>query len=256
MNEEKIEYRSTNNVLLKGLLSRPNSNKKIVILCHGLGGNKSENGAFDALVLSLLQNKINTFRFDFRSHGESTGKDYEMTISGEIEDLKSTISLLQSLNYNEFIILGASFGASIISLLNYKDYSNIKGLVSWYGVLDYQDPSNKAFTKEGYEIAKKEGFYTREKNNGTKVNYGLKLFDEVYSLKPYENLEQLSLPILFVHGTADKTVPYELSVKVSKKCQTPTLKLIKDGEHTFRNNEKALQEAVAVTTKFIVNTFK
>lgn len=256
MKEEKITYQSSDNISLVGLLSRVNNDSKIVILCHGLGGNKSENGAFDFLTSELEKNNINSFRFDFSSHGESSGEDYNMTISGELADLEATISLLEKQGFNDFIILGASFGASIVSLLDYSNHKNIKGLISWYGALDYQDKANKAFTKEAYEIAKKEGVYTRLKNNGTTVKYGLKLFDEVYSLKPYENLSKLNLPILFIHGTSDKTVPYELSVRVSKNCSNAILKLIEEGEHTFRNSKPALAKATSETISFIINTFK
>lgn len=47
--EEKIFYESTDNIKLCGLLSVVNDNKKIVILAHGLNGDKTSDN-FNALV--------------------------------------------------------------------------------------------------------------------------------------------------------------------------------------------------------------
>lgn len=88
--EEKIFYESTDNIKLCGLLSVVNDNKKIVILAHGLNGDKTSDN-FNALVGKLQDYKINSFRFDFRAHGESTGNDYEMTPLKEVEDLEKQL---------------------------------------------------------------------------------------------------------------------------------------------------------------------
>ena len=255
MNEEKIYYDSTDNIKLCGLLSKVNDSKKIIILCHGYGGNKLEKNSFTVLTEELINNNFNSFRFDFRSHGESSGLDYEMTISGEIDDLESTIKMLEEKGYNEFILLGASFGASIISLIDYNKYKNVRALISWYGALDYEALANTLFTNAKLEIAKKEGYYTRIKPNGKVTRMGLKLFDEIREFNPIDNLSKLDLPVLFVHGTIDTSVPCEVSKRVSKVCKNSTLKLIEGGWHTFDNSEEALMEAVKETVKYIKNIF-
>lgn len=249
MNEEKIYYNSTDNIKLCGLLSTPIDNDTIIILCHGLRGDKNENHAFTSLTEKLIENKINSFRFDFRSHGESTGLEYEMTISKEIEDLEATIKLLQQRNFHNFILLGASFGAGIIALINHKKY-NITALISWYGALDFKHPANKTFSNANYEIAKQQGYYTRLKNN-IETKFGLELFNEINTFKPYEQLSQLDLPILFIHGTSDTTIPYQLSQQVSSTCKNATLKLIENGSHTFNTSEEALQTAIKETINYL-----
>ena len=75
----------------------------------------------------------------------------------------------------------------------------------------------------------------------------------MYSLVPYKNIINLDLPILFVHGLKDTIVPYESSVKISKMCKNSQLELIKNGNHSFTNNKKAMNEAINVTTKYIKN---
>ena len=114
--EEKIFYESTDNIKLCGLISVVNDDKKIVILAHGLNGDKTSDN-FNALVGKLQDYKINSFRFDFRGHGESTGNDYEMTPTKEVKDLEKSIEILDKRGFEEIIILGSSFGASIVSLI-------------------------------------------------------------------------------------------------------------------------------------------
>lgn len=254
MNEEKIFYESTDNIKLCGLLSIMNDSKKIVVLCHGLKADKTERNSFNAFVENLQKEKINSFRFDFRGHGESTGNDFEMTITKEVRDLEKTIDMLVSKGYDEIILLGASFGGSIISLLDYNKFKTIKGLICWYGALDYSATieEDAFFSKEHKKIAEQQGYYEIvSKRTGKVFRLGLPLYEEVYSIVPYKNLIKTELPILFVHGLIDNMVPYELSVKVSKLCRNSKLELIDNGSHTFDNDANALNQAINVSIEFV-----
>lgn len=55
--EEKIFYDSDNHVKLCGILNKANNNK-IVILCHGIRGDKEECGSFTYLAERLQKNDI------------------------------------------------------------------------------------------------------------------------------------------------------------------------------------------------------
>ena len=254
--EEKLYYDSSDGIKLCGLLSKVNSSDNIVILCHGLLSNK-KSSCFNFLVKKFQAEKINSFRFDFRSLGESEGIDYEMTPTKEIIDLESTINYLKSIGFDKIILLGSSFGGGIVSLLDYDRFKCIKGIVCWYAGLDYSISTNdnQYFIKEHSEIAKKNGWFKIERNAGKIYRLGKELFEEVYQLVPYKNLIKVDLPILFVHGLIDKMVPYELSVKVSNMCKNSKLELIENGDHSFKNNEKALIKACNVTIQFIKEIF-
>lgn len=78
--QENIYYNSTDGIKLCGILNKETNNDKIIIMCHGIRGNKEEKGAFIELENRLAINGFNSFRFDFRGHGESRGKDLEVTI--------------------------------------------------------------------------------------------------------------------------------------------------------------------------------
>ena len=250
--EEKIFYDSDNNIKLCGILNKSN-NDKIVIMCHGIRGNKEERGSFTYLAEKLHEEGYSSFRFDFNGHGESSGKDFEMTISKEILDLKNTINMLKEKGYRKFVLLGGSFGASIVSLFPYNEFDNIKGIVLWYGALNYDYIKyGNLFTEENKKIAENNGFYiSKSMNSGKEFRFGLQLFNEVDMYKPYEELKKCNLPKLFVHGKIDSAVPYKLSKEVSEMCNNSKFELIENGEHTFQNSREAIEKAVDVTIKFI-----
>lgn len=253
--EEKLFYNSNDNKLC-GMLTRA-SKDKIVIMCHGIRGNKDECGGFVQLVESIKNTGYSSFRFDFYGHGESGGQDKDMTISKEISDLENTVKMLQEKGYKEFVLVGGSFGAGIVSLFPFEKYECIKGIVLWYGALDYSYIKyGNLFTEENKNIAERDGFYvSRSMNSGEEFRFGLELFNEIDKYKPYEALENNNLPKLFIHGEIDSAVPYELSKKVSNNCRNARFILIQNGEHTFQNAKEAINTAVNETVVFINEIF-
>ena len=251
---KKIYYDSSNNKLC-GILTNYEKSDKVVIMCHGIRGNKDECGAFVKLSEELLKIGYSSFRFDFNGHGESDGLDKDMTITKEINDLENTVNILQEKRYSKIILLGGSFGAGIVSLFPFEKYDNVKAIVLWYGCLDYNYARfGNLFTGENMKEAEKKGYYTsKSMNTGEEFKFGLELFKETYKYKPYENLEKCNLPKLFVHGDNDSALPYKLSERVSANCSNSFLKLIKGGEHTFMNSNETINEAIGVTIDFIKN---
>lgn len=254
--ENKIYINSTDNIKLCALVKEI-SKDKVVLLCHGIRGNKDERGSFITLAKEIQQQGYSTIRIDFRAHGESTGIDYEMNISKEIEDIESVLKFLKTRGYKEIIVLGASFGASIVSLVDYSQFDEVKALVLWYGALDnYNALRNDNFLSErNKEIALKDGYYVSHNKAGKIFRFGVSLFEEINQYKPKEKIQKTNLRKLFIHGLADETVSYEVSKEVHSKCTNSKLELIENGSHTFDTNEQSLKDAVNKTVDFIKEVF-
>ncbi len=254
--EEKIYIDSTDNIKLCSLISNI-SKDKIVLLCHGIRGDKNERGSFIELAKEIQKQRYSTIRIDFRGHGESTGIDYEMNISKEIEDVEAVLKYLKRKGYKEIIVLGASFGASIVSLLEYSKFNEVKALILWYGALDnYKILKTDDFLSErNRNIALKDGFYLSRNKSGKIFRFGISLFDEINKFKPMDKIQTIDIPKLFVHGLADETVDYSVSVEIYNKCENAKLELIENGSHTFDTNEKSLNEAIGKTINFINEIF-
>lgn len=254
--EEKIYIDSTDDIRLCALMANI-SVDKIVLLCHGIRGDKNERGSFTTLAKTIQEQGYSTIRIDFRAHGESTGIDYEMTISKEIEDVKSVIRFLKNKGYKEIIILGASFGASIVSLVDYSKFDEVKALILWYGALDNYDVlrNDRFLSERNKEIALRDGFYTSHNKEGKLFRFGVPLFDEIDKYKPKDKIQKTTLPKLFVHGLADETVPYNVSVELHNKCTNSKIELIENGSHTFDTDKQSLKDAVNKTIEFIKEIF-
>lgn len=249
--EKKVFYKSDKNKLC-GLLSRVNDNNTMIILCHGYNSDKHEMGVFDNLTKSLEENNINSFRFDFRSFGESSGEDYEACISGEIVDLCNTIEYLKSLNYQKFILLGSSYGGCIVSCIDHSKY-NILGLVSWYGALDFNRIPKSIYSDELVNEAKINGYICHKHFDGSITRMGYKALTDMKKYNASKHLIKLNIPILFVHGTKDKLVPYEISFDTNVKCKKSEILLIDNSTHLFNDSKESLNIAINETIKFIKN---
>jgi len=247
--EEGITYQSTDGIILSGVLNKQSDNNKIVVLCHGFNSGKDR--SVGRIAGKISSERINTFRFDFRSHGESSRAKKGMTITGELEDLKSTLKLLKNLGYKEFILLGFSFGGGIVSLLDNDEYKNVKGIGLWYSVLDYnavKDTLN-VMIKEN-NIDNKE-FVEVNGTNGKNLRISKEILSEMERYKPYKNIEALNIPILLVHGTKDEMVPYTISEKVVKILKNAKLITIDGGIHTFKDSETSMEIAISKTIEYL-----
>ena len=120
MEDNKIYYNS-DKYKLCGILNETGKNSTIVVICHANFSSKNSNPV-KKLQKKLKDEKINSFCFDFRCCGESTGFDTEYTIKGLVRDLENTLHYLEKIGYDKFILVGMSMGGRIVSLINTSKY--------------------------------------------------------------------------------------------------------------------------------------
>lgn len=248
---KKIFFDSTDGLKLCAIHEN-NESDICVVLCHGIRGNKEEVGNFTKLVDRLNNMKIDSFRFDFRGHGESEGEFINVTITKEVEDLESALNYINRFNYEKIILLGASFGGISVSLLNYRKYNNIKGLILWYPALRIENTD--LFTNEQYEEAKLKGYTEIWNTSRTKsFKLGLELMKECRSLRAWKAIEDVNIHKIFIHGDSDSNVDIKAnSIEPSKNSPNSKLVIIKDGVHNFsRVDENLVKEGIKETIEFI-----
>lgn len=84
------------------------------MLVHGGGVTRSEGGFFDRLVARLAEHGIVSLRFDLRGHGESEGRQEELTLSGLVNDVRTAVKYLQAeAESGPVHLYGTSFGGGI-----------------------------------------------------------------------------------------------------------------------------------------------
>ena len=242
---EKIFYLSKK-IKLCGILNKVNKSDEIVIICHARTSSKDSRPT-TLLADRLSKQKINNFRFDFIACGESSGNISDYTVTNMVNNLNDTLyKMKEKYGFDQFILIGCSMGARIVSLVDYNQF-NIKKIILWYGALDYfRKIFNMPSKKE--KIAKKQGYYQIEK--GIKLSYNYFVDERKYFA--YKNLYKWDVSKLFIHGTNDSYVNYKSSLKISKKCKNSKLILIKGGDHGF-HTEDDLKFAIQETINFIQN---
>ncbi len=259
--EEKVYFWTSDNLKLCGILTSPIIPvKKCVVLCHGITVNKEEDGIFTELARKLSDAGFAVFRFDFRGHGESGGKSTDMTIIGETKDIEAAFEFLKNKGFDRFAIVAVSFAGGAVPFFIGKRISAAKALVLWNALIDYAshihpitDWGISNWGKPAFDRAKKFGFTEIGRR---KFKVGLKLMEEVYTLKPWKKLLNISMPILFIHGGKDTFVPYQDSVKYSKMVKNGSLVIIKGAEHGFHGKKEDAEAADKATINFLLETFR
>jgi alpha/beta superfamily hydrolase len=86
--------------------------RRLVILCHGFTGTKSECGRlFVQMARALQKAGINALRFDFMGSGDSSGEFSRMTPNTQIRDARDVLAWAQR-RYRKIAYLGFSFGGA------------------------------------------------------------------------------------------------------------------------------------------------
>jgi pimeloyl-ACP methyl ester carboxylesterase len=225
---------------------------KVIILAHGITVDKDEDGVFIKLANTLQQNGYAVFRFDFRGHGESSGRSTDMTISGEAMDLEAVINEIKNKGYKKIGLLGASFAGGPCAIFASKNLANIKCFCLWNPVLNYEHTFFKPFLpwlrKRTAQMNKDIGGKGWTTLGSRNFVVGKALFDEMKNLKPYQNLKKITIPTLIIHGDKDSKVPYEDSkeyVKYLSKGRFVTIAGAGHGFHEDSETPLAIKETVS-----------
>ncbi|WP_280258500.1 alpha/beta hydrolase [Nocardia abscessus] len=83
-------------------------------MLHGGGVTREEGGFFTRLADGLAEAGVASLRFDLRGHGESEGRQEELTLSMILNDIRVAVAYLREASgAREISLLGASFGGGI-----------------------------------------------------------------------------------------------------------------------------------------------
>lgn len=88
--------------------------KKVVVMCHGLTSSKEgRREQLKNIAEKLCNDGYKVIQFDWRGHGESSGKDLDVNLTGFQTDLTTIIDTY--VKNEEFYIFGFSFGGFAVN---------------------------------------------------------------------------------------------------------------------------------------------
>jgi len=117
-----------------GMLHQVDS-KKIVIMCHGFTGTKSESKRlFVEMARDFASRGFNALRFDFYGSGDSDGDFKDFLVSRNIINVKDAVAWARERDYNQIALLGLSLGAATAILTAHE--VDVDALILWSTVPD------------------------------------------------------------------------------------------------------------------------
>jgi len=230
MKERKVVIKNDFGEKLVGLETEPLTKKEkypTVILVHGFGVTKTEDGMFDDLANNLAKNEFMVYRFDFSGCGESEGNYSETSLSKLKSDLSKILDFVKShskVNSSKVGIHAQSLGTATTVALE----PDIQCLVMT-GSISHPKQVVSELYGDGYHP---EGISTRTKSNGMVTTIKPQFWEDFKNYNLLESIKKINCPILFIHGSKDDMVPISETEAYFKNANRPKEKvIIKGADH-------------------------
>ena len=221
---QTLSIKSFDGLTLYGHLLKCEESNKLVIIVHGYGGCYKDMNSYAEM---FLKRCYNVLAVECRAHGNSEGDMVGMGWFDRL-DLKAWIDYMLSQNPNfKIVLFGQSMGASAVCMALGENLPNnvICGISDCAFDNVYRQmyhvchPHLRFLCKPTLNILNSFTKRTRD--------FDMKKADAVRQLK------KSKVPVLFIHGNADKFVPVEMCYNLSEAVpETRREVLIVDGaEH-------------------------
>ncbi|MDE3059689.1 MAG: alpha/beta hydrolase [Pseudomonadota bacterium] len=199
-----------------------------------LGGFRSDMTGAKATALEIFCHERGRrfLRFDYTGHGQSSC-DFMASSIGTWKD--DVLAMLDNITPGKNILVGSSMGAWLMLLAARERHENMAGLV---GIASAVDFTERCIWQQLDKAQKKE------------INeQGVLYIPSCYGSEPFpitrtliedgrrhlllDHSIAIDAPVRLLHGTKDEDVPWQMSVELLEKLETPdaTLQLVKDGNH-------------------------
>lgn len=216
----------------------------LVVLAHGHGGTREENGAFSELASMLAEVGIASIRMDFPGCGDSTEAFTHNNITNMMQDIEAAFEYAiaqPGIDKGRIGILGYSMGGRL-AMLTIADEPAYSATALWAPVaLDGAKGMIEYFGgKEQYEEVRDEALHEGQvlftTPWGQEQQLGEKFFDDLERSEPLEAISHYRGNLLVVHGSADTVIDDyngRIASQAALSTATAELKIIRDAGHGF-----------------------
>ena len=244
-----MEILSKNGYKIDMKIFMPKICKKIIIACHGFGGDK-ESSAIALLGKIMQKHDIGVITFDFPGHGKSEVMGDKLTINNCIQDLKSVENYIKNKYPNCKIgIFATSFGAYVTLLRINQGDSNYFSIVLRAPAICMDEIFVNALIKDNIEDFKTKG-YTKL-GFDRKMNIPYLFYKELTENKLFEKYKE-NKEMLIIQGTEDTTAPIKDTKNFIKDINTKAILIEMKGADHRMKKEGELELAIKQTEKFIL----
>jgi pimeloyl-ACP methyl ester carboxylesterase len=198
------------------LVTADGSPECAVVLVHGGGVTREEGGFFTRLADGLGEVGVASLRFDLRGHGESEGRQEELTLTTILNDIRVALEYVrEATGTRRLSLLGASFAGGVCAYHAARRLGELDRLVLLNPQLDYKQrtiDSRPYWTDDRLDEVmarqlEQQGFIQFTPT----LRHGRPILNEVFWFDVLAVVPEITAPTLVVHGTKDTFVPVEAS---------------------------------------------
>jgi pimeloyl-ACP methyl ester carboxylesterase len=184
---------------LRGWFLEPDVDRggAVVVLVHGWG---SSHGRMTFLAEPLLEAGFPVFLFDVRHHGEGPEASYVTARHFRDDTVAATREVRAAYPERPLVLVGHSMGGSA-AILAAAEGAPVAGLVTVAAPADLWSVWADFFDQKGLP----GGWIVKALNPFWRYRAGVPFS----TLRPDERVKELDLPLLFIHGDRDQSVPPE-----------------------------------------------
>lgn len=214
-----------------------------VVMNHGHGGGRQENGGFGGIASALAERGILTIRMDFPGSGDSTEPFTEGYLSNMISDSNASLQYILD-NYdvdeNRLGIFGYSMGGRIAMTIGaaednpYRAMGLLAPSADWgqemmVGFLGGQEEYDRLYAESGGDNGYAE-FVTQW---GQTQQLSRTWFDEMIASKPLDLIGSYDGAMLVVTGDKDDVVRPGVAEAVVAAYPAASLVTVPDADHGY-----------------------
>jgi len=171
-------------------------------------------------------------RFDYRGHGESTGRFEESVISDWLDD---TLAVIDALTLGPLLVVGSSLGGWLMLRAATARPERVKGLVGIAAAADFTEELMwKRFSEdERARLAHDGVLHLLSQYTAEPTTVSLALIEDGRKHLVLGAPIAFSGPARLIHGLADTDVPFETSFRIAMRLRSTDVEiiLVKDGGH-------------------------
>lgn len=208
---EEITLTSKGETLVARVFETNTESNQWIIAVHGYRSNGERDMSY--MVKKLNELGYNLLIPDLRSHGKSEGNIIGMGWLDRLDLALWMERLIEKRPDCAIVLFGGSMGGATVMMASGDNLpSNVKGIVSDCGYTSvgtqFKEMLTGAMKLPAFPVMNFANLFAK-----VKVGYSL---NEASSVK---QLAKNSLPALFIHGTADKFVPYAMMAENANATQ-------------------------------------
>lgn len=216
-NQDTKEYNleTRDGATINGLLFNPKGESKGVVLY--LKGNSKSIKGWGKFAVDFTRHGYNVLMVDYRGFGKSTGRRSQKAIKRDLQIIYNKIK--EKTTEDRIILYGRSLGSGFAAKLASMNHPKMLVLDAPY-----------------YSLTKVTARYMPFMPLSILIKY---------PLPTYKWLKYVECPIHIIHGTNDKLIPYQTSVKLSKVNPKRTkLHSVIGGGHKNLNNFESYHKMI------------